>query len=234
MPRAIWDETLYTNAYKCPLQNDLLVNGVNYSRGQIVGYGRAMYLDSKVGDNPRFNTWNENIRSLGTKLNLSFGSSILLVGCGFGYTMEEAKALGVNKIWGADTSPYIQANKATQSAPEIAPLILNIDVTHPDALTQLRPFVGGSGRVNWVITELVVESLLSAELTTFLNACDSLRTGTGGVAHIVACKMDTPVGGLSPHKDSPLWQRTLEEWAAERPSHYWLDWNNDNRVLGGA
>lgn len=229
----VWDAAQYAAAYRCPLNNSMTVNGVQYTRGQIVGYGRALYMDSK-GPNPRFNTWDHNIRSLGTRLNMSFGSTILLVGCGFGYTIEEAKALGVTKIWGADTSTFIQANKTTEAHPDIAPLILNIDITSANALNLLRPHVGGSGRVNWVVSELVVESLTAQELTAFLNACDSLRTGPGGVAHIVACKMDTTEGGEDPHKDSPLWQRTLAEWAAERPGHYWLDWNNDNAVMGGA
>lgn len=229
----IWDEARYQSAYRCPLNNSLNVNGVQYARGQVVGYGRALYLDSKM-ENPRFNAWEHNIRSLGTKLNMSFGSSILLVGCGFGYTIEEAMALGVTKIWGVDTSPYIQANKATEANAAIAPIILDIDITAANVLNLLKPHVGGQGKVNWVVSELVVESLTPAELTAFLDACDSLRTGQGGVAHIVACKMDTTEGGEDPHKDSPLRQRTLAEWAAERPGHYWMDWNNDNAVMGGA
>jgi hypothetical protein len=54
-----------------------------------------------------------------------------------------------------------------------------------------------------------------------------IKAGNGKVAHIVSTLI--PDGS----QDVSLWWRTIDDWSAERPSHYWIDVHG-GRVVGGA
>ena len=84
----IWDETLYNQAYSNPPSRSGDFAGL--MRHYRSTYG---FLEDAL---PVFNR----------------NSDILVVGCGFGYTMEVMLDLGATSVWGTDISPFIQANKA--------------------------------------------------------------------------------------------------------------------------
>ena len=221
MTDLVWDEATYLAAYNV---KDRL--GIGLQGNGRLRYEKALYETYKVAE------WQNRLTELGVKLQMSMGSSILVVGCGFGYTIEYARSeLQAGKIWGTDISPYIQANKSDPAFCDqtIAPSIFNVDITAPDAADQFKALgTTGNGRFNWVFTEFVVESIDPLNLQAFLDGCEALRVGPGGVAHLFAGwrEGDPPVDALG------IRRRTLAEWVAERPAHLWLDWHG--YVVGGG
>jgi cyclopropane fatty-acyl-phospholipid synthase-like methyltransferase len=164
-------------------------------------------------------------------------SQVLVVGCGFGWIIETiVDTFNHNRIWGTEVSPWIQAEKATNARPDIAPLILDIDILAADARTQLRTAgAGQQGRFDWIISEQAVEGIPAVDLPTFLDACDGLLRPGGNVVHVVATEI-TPPGPDDVH-DRTLdlrWQ-SHAAWIAERPAHLWLDVHGEGGwVMGGG
>jgi 2-polyprenyl-3-methyl-5-hydroxy-6-metoxy-1,4-benzoquinol methylase len=215
----IWDEATYNQAYGLGYtrashwRNDVV--GLAHHKSQLVKLENAL---------PQFNRNND----------------VLVVGCGYGFLMEVMIDLGATSVWGTDISSYIQTNKTTEARSDVAPLILDINVTDTDAVAQFASAGAGggggsAGKFHWVITELVIESYDPvanlAEFTTFLDGLDALvRTGgQTGVAHIFAGVLpDDP----HDHSLGLLWM-TGAEWTAYRPAHYWIDVHTW-QVLGGV
>jgi len=215
MTDLVWDEATYLAAYDLQAPFDLPAQGL--VKGQRYGYSLPFYLF-----NPH--VWVERFQQLSAKVQMSMGSSIMVVGCGFGYSIQFAREqLQAGRIWGTDISPYIQANKSDPAFCDqtIASSIFNVDITAPDAADQFKALgTTGNGRFNWVFTEFVVESIDPLGLQVFLDACDALRVGPGGVVHLFAGLLDD----ASAHDQSlGMRWRTLSEWVAERPGHFWLD-----------
>lgn len=215
-----WDQAMYEASYSVRVKDPS-----DPQFGQMVSYGRKMALNTMRDPDTglwgqSLGFWKNRIRTIAAKVQLSFGSSLLVVGCGFGYLMETALAEGMSlsKVWGADTSSWIQANKGVESIPAVSSNILDIDITDADAANQFKNSgVGGNGKFNWIVTEQVVESLDPVtELSGFLTACDDLQSGPGGVVHLF-----TP---LHPGSDLTLglnWQ-PKEYWPPFSPSHFWI------------
>lgn len=200
----IWDQARYDNAY---------------IRKGAPSYRRAIHgQDAHV--------WRERVLQLSDQLpQFTPAKTVLLVGCGFGWTIEMAKSeFGHSNIWGTDTSPFIQDNKSTEAVEPI----YSVDIMDADAARQFRDLgIGQQGKFDWVISELVIESLdPDTELHPFLDACEALLRPQGNVAHIFA--------GTHPGNDDDemIW-RSLAEWVAERSSHYWLD-IHDWQLGGGT
>lgn len=233
MADVVWDQAVYDAAYQ------------RWHPGfqqYVASYRRDWY-----GSDPA--TFRRRLQAIENALpgQVVPSDNILIVGCGFGWTIEVARdEFGHQRTWGTDISPFIQANKTAsgnlgvaQARADIAPLILNVDVTSPTARTDFVAAGAGTttgpqagrGRFDWIITELVMESIDPANYTTFLNALDSLATGTGGVIHIVVAKEP----GDQPFDPAlGMTARTLAEWVAVRPAHWWLDMEQSRWVLGGG
>ena len=212
--------------------------------GQIVGYGRRF---AQQFQNPQTDTLDFYISRLQALLGsgvVTNNRSVLVVGCGYGFLLEVAIAFGLvlENVWGIDTSAYIHANKAVEADVAIASHILDYDLTSPTILNDLKPHIGGNGKFNVVVTENVIETIPPAEVQVFLDACDNVQQGTGGVAHIVMCQQPDIVEGGQTIIDTkpPKWEtlgmtwQLHAQWAALSPSHYWFDECNNLVVLGGA
>lgn len=201
-----------------------------YDQAYVRSNGTPSYRRAEHGQDTH--AFRSRLFQLSTQLpNFNPGTNVLIVGCGFGWTIEVAiDEFGHNRIWGVDTSSWIQTSKFTHSRGDVAPLILNVPLT----VTALRSAgAGQQGRFDWVITELVVESLDPAtELQPFLDECEGILRPNGNVGHIFAGKLTDPGEGDVHDRSLGLQWRTLAEWVAERPSHYWL--NVHQWQLGGG
>lgn len=156
------------------------------------------------------------------------GNKTLIVGCGVGATVYKVKSQYPNaSIWGADTSSYIHSIKDTDAPAGFdTSLILNVDITAQNALTQLKPSTGGNGKVGVVVCEMVTETIAANERAAWFDACESLLSAGGIVAHIVMSNR----GGVMPEAwvaDGWTWA-TIAEWSAMRPNHYFIDASETN------
>jgi len=178
----IWDEDLYNRAYSQePTRRSELRH-------------RNVWIDTLLEVLPGFN----------------LDKSVLLVGCGFGYTIEVLLDRGVSVV-GVDSSPYIQAEKNAKS---------NVPDKIYGSLDEIR------GKYDWVITELVIESYNPAtelpEFNQFLSDIEKPLKGNGHVAHIFAGLL----GDGSAHDWSlGMTWLPLVEWVPHAPHHYWLDYH---------
>lgn len=225
MPDTVWDQSAYDQAYR-GWDPDTGVYGPSYRRGYM--------RDSEQ--------WRIELLQLGLQLpGFTPGKYVLVVGCGFGWSIEYAiDEWGHTRIWGTDISSWIQSNKydtgnlgVAQARSDVVERILNIDIRTPNADQLLKAAgAGQNGKFDWVITEEVVEGIDPAGLQDFLDACESILRPQGNVGHIITTEL-TPAG-LGDIHDRTLgirW-RSLTDWVAERPSHYWLDIHG--WVLGGG
>ena len=144
------------------------------------------------------------------------GGRILIVGCGFGWTVERLVDLGYD-AHGADTSPWINSAKLSEARRDIRDRIRPIDIMSP-AATSLGTF-------DLVATELVVDSIPEDDLPAFLDACEALSSGS--VAHLVA-----PAPPAAPDPDLGLRVLPFPDWIRQRGSHIWI--RNPNPGEGRA
>lgn len=218
----VWDEALYNQAYSrgynrvVRWKNDLI--GLVHDKNQLAKMETSL---------PQFNRNND----------------VLIVGCGYGFFMEVMIDLGATSVWGTDISSYIHANKATEARADIAPRILDIDISDNQARNDFNAAGAGGtgpnkGRFHWVISDFVIESfnLVTelAEFTGFLDDLDSLVRTSGqiGVIHLFAGLLPDGPGG-SPHDHSlGMTWIPLEDWVPYAPHHYWIDCH-DWRIGGG-
>jgi len=209
-----------------PLSYDEFIYGelyTDYSRAAYVAGGFEDYLSQLTG-----------LGSIGINAN----TRALFVGCGLGFLMEmaiDAAPGGWADAWGTDTSAYIQALKLTDARADIRDKILDIDITAPGAVQALKAAgVSNTGRVNWVITD-VVNGFSDAELPAFFSACESVRAnGPGGIVHIMYPIVEPVVhdlGALGTIElgvdqgiaNQYLNMKSADSWVAMYPTHYWLD-----------
>lgn len=148
---------------------------------------------------------------------IDLGGRILIVGCGFGWLLEVMVDAGYD-VTGTDTSTLIQSLKSdpeTDVRPDIQRLILDVDITK-DA--------SDLGLFDVVITEHLLEDWPLDDISTILDACESLLADGGEVLHLIT--------------DHQKGQRTviinklsLDEWVSFQPMHFWLE---DSRGLFGG
>jgi SAM-dependent methyltransferase len=156
--------------------------------------------------------------------------TVLVVGCGLGFLMEHIISdIGCSQVnvWGVDTSPFIATERLTEGREDTRLQIVNADIESAIIRTTLNTLCGIS-RFGWVVTEDMLPSYTDSQsIQSLLNGCDLIKTGNGKVAHIVSTLI--PDGS----QDVSLWWRTIDDWSAERPSHYWIDVHG-GRVVGGT
>ena len=127
-------------------------------------------------------------------LNLRTNQKILILGCGFGWTVEALNNLGFNNVVGVDTSPYIHSELSNQYQGT------------SDILTD-----EGNFKPQVVITEHLVESYSDAELQTLLQKYASVT-----VIHLVMTTKHDP-------DRTDLNMKTLEQWKALFPDHQFIE-----------
>lgn len=210
------------------LEGQVFSYGWNY-----FAYGSRRAIDGNsesLGYRDNFN-W---VTSLVDRNVYTPGSKTLFVGCGVGATLYTIKSQYPNaSIWGTDISSHVHSIKDTNAPVEFdTSLILNIDITAQDALTQLKPHTGGNGKVSAVVCELVTETIPQADIANWFAACESLIANNGLVAHIVVSKKnDEP----KPSGWPTDWQwLTVAEWGLLAPTHYFIDASDTNIAYAGG
>lgn len=176
----VWDKTLYDLAYSFNAEPD----GHPNDRPAITLHYHRYVLFPEMLRRAQF-----FIQQFGLTAN----SRVLVVGCGFGWTVEALNSLGVPAV-GTDVSAYIQGNKSLTEDGDIDAAIraVGLDPTNGSGLSHFNRLRGSgvrttasvlnedsssnssrnrvknafSGDITLIITEDIVTSLTDAECTT--------------------------------------------------------------------
>ncbi len=163
-----------------------------------------------------------------------FDTSILIVGAGFGWSIEYLQAQGFTAAWGQDTSLWIQQELTTIDSRTDLPNSLvdgriSFGFLNSDAgRRRIRKDTIGpqpSRRFDVVITERVLSSLTDAEaqqMSTDIRA--DLLSGTGELIHIEH--------GPGPRDDTTGWNwQTIDAWKLVLPADTFVESFTAARVL---
>lgn len=185
----VWNKELYDLAYSKVVEP----NGFNpQARGPIrLHYHRCVWYPEAV----RRATFFKN------HFNLSSSTAVLIIGCGFGWTVEALNELGVPAI-GTETSAYVQGQKGANEDAELVEAIervgllsaagegkillsnfrgdgvrtraniLNEDSSSNASRNRVRSALS-SGTLSLCITEDVVTSLTDSECATLRSQANS-------------------------------------------------------------
>jgi hypothetical protein len=142
--------------------------------------------------------------------------NLLVLGCGFGWSVEYLRAQGYTNAWGSDPSTYIQAEKAnTDSRGKVNstdPTRVRSEDPVNERANLLKNTIGQNARWNVIVTERLLSSLTDTEIITYaalLRATNFLETG-GRIVHI---ETPTPRRNV----DSTMNWKTLAEWKTLLP-----------------
>ncbi len=148
----------------------------------------------------------------------------LIVGCGIGATVYQIlQDYPSAKIWGADTSSYLHSIKDSD-APEgfDTSLIINLDITSPDALRDLQSHTGGDGKVKTIICERVTQTIPLIDTPAWFAACEALLSDNGSVTHILLSNIENTPREQLWTDEGWRWQ-SIEDWSTEKTNHYFID-----------
>ncbi len=148
-------------------------------------------------------------------------SSIAIVGCGFGWSVEALQALGYPNVWGADTSLYIQAVKAQiDPADGIARSLVPDRVRDDDLMGNpgrnrfIRETIGQGGQFDVVILENLVTSLSDIEVGNATGVINQIARVAASLIII-----DVPT---APASDPDYNWHTVAEWDALIAGTDWI------------
>lgn len=146
-------------------------------------------------------------------INLPQGSSVLVMGCGLGYIMEELQKLRMIP-YGFDNSNYI---KGVKNQEKVKFEIPDIDALSNNIKQELNRSFGVS-EFDCVITEDLLPSHDSYD-KIFSNCESVLKTGVSKkrIVHIVQTDSEAPFAS-----------HTLTEWKNFNQNHTWLNQNGDD------
>lgn len=157
----------------------------------------------------------------------AYGSvKTLVVGCGWGYLVDELLRLGVD-AWGIDASLYaITKGKAVAGMlPATLTRLSVADATNRTQLTAVRTTAGlvGSARFGLVVTEDMLPMLTDAEVTTAVTECRRIATN---MLHIV-----TPGTATDASKLTALNWKSTAAWKALVAPDAVMDAEARNRIV---
>ena len=168
---------------------------------------------------------------------------ILVLGCGFGWFVERMRNAGWTNLVGADTSTFVQTNKALTEEADVnaaiaaiglSPLVgegaaikaklfdggtrarttvLNEDGRTGPSRARIRQALGGG--IDIVLTEDVVGNFTDAEAQAFSSVCHQIAPV---VQHLVTI-VDDPSAPFMPGN----WKTSLEAWKAVLPADTFCD-----------
>lgn len=92
-------------------------------------------------------------------LGLQPSDKILLVGCGFGWTIEGLIALGYTDSWGTDISAWIQSAKATSERPDIETAVaaVGLDPYSGEGLALVEEIGGRHGFTRSLVPTRIID-----------------------------------------------------------------------------
>ena len=153
MPLYNWDKAGYENAYNIGAEPD----GHPADRPEVrLGYHRAVLLP-----------YAQNLATnLYRVLNWTSSTRLVIVGSGFGWTVECLRFMGMTNVIGVDTSPWVQANKTLNDESEIDEAITKTGLSPSSEQGQaikakLVPMTGGGPRSK-VAADILNEDVSSA------------------------------------------------------------------------
>lgn len=166
-----------------------------------ITYSRLFFEGDKI-----FSIRAENIIN---GINISVGSKILVIGCAFGYLLEELANKRMN-VWGCDNSPYIHFNTDTESTYPI----YNLDVTSNTFINDVREQMGMQ-YFDYIITEDLLTSYdeytdIFSNIQGLLNPNKSLKN----IINLVETNCGLPFVGKS-----------IEDWRLVNDNYSWVDSN---------
>ena len=160
---------------------------------------------------------------------------LLVVGCGFGYLMEELILSG-RESYGIEPGNFFWSKMREEANPDIARLIVDDWMGSADYITSLQTLT--SERFGFVIDEDAAPAHSDVELRDFYASLEAVHTNaplpynyaTGirrgsRVIHFVTA-LDKSRG---PGDSSQNW-KTAEQWKQTAPDHVWLS-ASDGSVL---
>lgn len=149
--------------------------------------------------------------------NLQITDRIVVVGCAFGFLIEVFHDAGYLNVWGVENSPWIIANRATQTRADV--LFVEDDIRGGNRMVNaLKRLTGGNG-YDYVITEDVINSYTDAEVGDIFAGCESLLASgkpSGNIIHLVTV---TQTGRT---QDTAVVWRRLDEWKTRRGAHTFI------------
>jgi len=171
-----------------------------------------------------------------TGYGLDNNASVLVVGCGFGFLMEELIAAGITDVWGIEPgSWYWDAANDGEWATGIdngqgVSLTMKARVANDwlgSGTEQASLEAIGAGNVqekfDWILDEDAATVHSDAELPAFIAACEARLQGNarGRIVHLV-----TTYNGQGTQTNPLVNWKTLAEWKAVAPNHNWVDINS--------
>ncbi len=141
-----WDKTLYDLAYEYDAEPDGHPNTRDFIR---LHYHRYVLFPEML----------KRAKFFIQQFGLTAASRVLVVGCGFGWTVEALSSLGIPAV-GTDLSAYIQGNKTLTEDGDIdaAIRLVGLDPTNGEGLTHFNRLRGGGIRT--------LASILNEDSTT--------------------------------------------------------------------
>lgn len=209
MPRAgcTWSARLdWLNFYK-----------ITKANGSVVTYG-----DDRTwsGDNLENEVW---VRANALKAFIlanggALANRILIAGAGMGFLIETLKLVGFTNVWGIDSSPWCQQQKASVNNGIV---LINADFTGSvNALKNTFNTATGGRDFQWIIDESVLESYQDNEIGIILAQFPNLLANGVPVSHLIHLVYTPPFNASSAGVFN---EKTMAQWKALAPTHTWMN-----------
>jgi SAM-dependent methyltransferase len=187
-----------------PIEWDAALFRAAYDNGDSsLGYDRRWLFDNAV----------DHADGLTRLLGLTAADKVVVVGCGFGWTVEVLASRGIEAV-GTDISPYIQSAINTVEGTESAAVVLNEDSRNNGSRNRVRQAFAGANDPTHVISQHVLTSSTDAEIVDLLPRLEGFTAAT--ISHVV-----TPLAEGDPEVraqqlgDWPAWNwKEAADWRA--------------------
>jgi SAM-dependent methyltransferase len=206
----LYDDTLARGLHRFVLRGPVVQDSVEIEPAIVLGYSREFYA----------NVWDFGTRKDWlTGYGLDNNANILVIGCGFGFLIEELIAAGIPDVWGIEGgSFYWDAAQDAQWDPTVKARVANDWIGSGTEKASLDAIGAGNQqeKFDWIIDEDAATMHTDAELPAFIAACEDRLQGNarGRIVHLVT----TGTGG-----DTAVNWKSLSEWKAVEPNHNWVD-----------
>lgn len=209
----LYDETLARALHRSVKRGPVMRDSVVIEPAVMSTYGREFYVADW-----QFGTRKDWMTGYGLDNN----ASILVIGCGFGFLIEELINAGITDTWGIEGgSFYWDAAQDAEWGTGIKARVVNDWIGSGTEQASLEAIGAGNAqeKFDWVVDEDAATMHSDAELPAFIAGCEARLQGNarGRIVHLV-----TTVGLYGPGNQAVNW-KTLAEWKAVEPAHTWVD-----------